>query len=66
MYDLGLPTDVTPMDVPTETDREVTFRSCLFQTAAAIPTLTGCGPVRSPPFPDLQPMEVPLSVHVVS
>ena len=29
MYDLGLPTDVTPLGVPTETDREVTFQSCL-------------------------------------
>ena len=29
MYDLGLPTDVTPMDVPTETEREITFQSCL-------------------------------------
>ena len=29
MYDLELPTTVDPKDMPTETDREITFQSCL-------------------------------------
>ncbi len=29
MYHRGLPTAVTPMDMPTETEKEITFQSCL-------------------------------------